>query len=317
MRIFLTGATGFAGSHLVERLLADGHQLFALVHVATSHQQLPVHPLVQEIPGDLLNLPSLKRAVATSRPDVIFHLAGQASPAVSWQDPAFTLAVNAGGTANLLEAAVALGHPRVVIVSSAEIYGRIGADMLPLTENSVPHPLHPYGISKVAAGQLTAVYWQRYQLPVVEARPFNHIGPRQTPGFVVPDFASQLASIRLGQKNAIMSVGNLDAQRDFTDVRDVAAAYIDLAENGRPGESYLICSGRAVSIRDLLFTLIDLAQLEVEVRQDPARMRPSDTPCLYGSYAKIEEHCGWRPKIALRQSLADALDDWLQRLRND
>lgn len=317
MRIFLTGATGFAGSHLVERLLADGHQLFALVHVATSHQQLPVHPLVQEIPGDLLNLPSLKRAVATSWPDVIFHLAGQASPAVSWQDPAFTLAVNAGGTANLLEAAVALGHPRVVIVSSAEIYGRIGADMLPLTENSVPHPLHPYGISKVAAGQLTAVYWQRYQLPVVEARPFNHIGPRQTPGFVVPDFASQLASIRLGQKKAIMSVGNLDAQRDFTDVRDVAAAYVDLAENGRPGESYLICSGRAVSIRDLLFTLIDLAQLEVEVRQDPARMRPSDTPCLYGSYAKIEEHCGWRPKIALRQSLADALDDWLQRLRND
>ncbi len=317
MRIFLTGATGFAGSHLVERLLADGHQLFALVHVATSHQQLPVHPLVQEIPGDLLNLPSLKRVVATSRPDVIFHLAGQASPAVSWQDPALTLAVNAGGTANLLEAAVALGRPRVVIVSSAEIYGLIGADMLPLTENSVPHPMHPYGISKVAAGQLTAVYWQRYQLPVVEARPFNHIGPRQTPGFVVPDFASQLASIRLGQKKAIMSVGNLDAQRDFTDVRDVAAAYVDLAENGRPGESYLICSGQAVSIRDLLFTLIDLAQVEVEVRQDPARMRPSDTPCLYGSYAKIEEHCGWRPKIALRQSLADALDDWLQRLRND
>jgi GDP-4-dehydro-6-deoxy-D-mannose reductase len=317
MRIFLTGATGFAGSHLVERLLADGHQLFALVHVATSHQQLPVHPLVQEIPGDLLNLPSLKRVVATSRPDVIFHLAGQASPAVSWQDPALTLAVNAGGTANLLEAAVALGRPRVVIVSSAEIYGLIGADMLPLTENSVPHPMHPYGISKVAAGQLTAVYWQRYQLPVVEARPFNHIGPRQTPGFVVPDFASQLASIRLGQKKAIMSVGNLDAQRDFTDVRDVAAAYVDLAENGRPGESYLICSGQAVSIRDLLFTLIDLAQVEVEVSQDPARMRPSDTPCLYGSYAKIEEHCGWRPKIALRQSLADALDDWLQRLRND
>jgi GDP-4-dehydro-6-deoxy-D-mannose reductase len=114
-----------------------------------------------------------------------------------------------------------------------------------------------------------------------------------------------------------MSVGNLDAQRDFTDVRDVAAAYVDLAENGRPGESYLICSGQAVSIRDLVFTLIDLAQVEVEVRQDPARMRPSDTPCLYGSYAKIEEHCGWRPKIALRQSLADALDDWLQRLRND
>jgi GDP-4-dehydro-6-deoxy-D-mannose reductase len=315
MRIFITGATGFAGSHLVDRLLADGHQLFALVHVATSHQQLPAHPQVQEMPGDLLNLSSLKRAVTEARPDVIFHLAGQASPAVSWKEPAFTLAVNAGGTANLLEAAVAYGRPRVVIVSSAEIYGRISADMLPLTENSVPQPLHPYGISKVAAGQLTAIYWQRYQLPVVEARPFNHIGPRQTTGFVAPDFASQLAAIKLGQKKAIMSVGNLDAQRDFTDVRDVAAAYLRLAENGQPGETYLICSGKAVTIGHILDTLVELAQVEVQVREDPARMRPSDTLCLYGSYAKIEEHSGWRPQISLRKSLADTLQDWMQRLR--
>ena len=314
MRIFLTGATGFAGSHLVDRLLAEGHELFALVHGATSHQQLPAIPQVEEIPGDLLQLVSLKRIVAEVRPDVIYHLAGQAYPALSWKDPALTLAVNAGGTANLLEAATAFGRPRVVIVSSAEIYGLITPEMLPLTEATIPEPRHPYGISKLAAGQLAAIYWQRYELPVVEARPFNHIGPRQMPGFVVPDFASQLAAIKLGQKPPVMRVGNLDAQRDFTDVRDVAAAYSDLAEKGAPGQAYFICSGKPVSIYDLLQMLSAMAGVDVEILFDPGRMRPSDTPVLYGSYAKIEAHTGWRPQIPLRQSLHDALDDWLQRL---
>jgi GDP-4-dehydro-6-deoxy-D-mannose reductase len=270
---------------------------------------------VQAIPGDLLTLASLKQAVAEVRPDVIYHLAGQAYPALSWKDPALTMAVNAGGTANLLEAAVSFGRPRVVVVSSAEIYGAISEDMLPLTEATIPEPRHPYGISKLAAGQLANVYWQRYELPVVEARPFNHIGPRQMTGFVVPDFASQLAAIKLGQKSPHLSVGNLDAQRDFTDVRDVAAAYVALAEKGHPGEAYFICSGKPVAINDLLLILADLAGVDVEIVYDPARMRPSDTPCLYGSYAKIEADCGWRPQIPLRQSLRDALDDWLQRLR--
>lgn len=317
MRIFLTGATGFAGSHLVDRLLAGGHDIFALVHEATSHQQLPSHPQVQEISGDLLRLSSLKRVVNEVRPDVIYHLAGQAYPALSWIDPALTLAVNAGGTANLLEAAMSFGRPRIVVVTSAEIYGKISSDMLPLTENTRPDPRHPYGISKMAAGQLAAVYWQRYELPVVEARPFNHIGPRQMTGFVVPDFASQLAQIKLGQKEPWMSVGNLEAQRDFTDVRDVAAAYVDLAEEGKPGEAYFICSGRAVSIYDLLKTLMELAGVEVEVVFDPARMRPSDTPILFGSYAKIEADTGWQPTIPLRQSLEDALEDWLGQHRQD
>ncbi len=313
MRIFITGATGFAGSHLVDRLLADRHQILALVHDSTSHQQLPDDPLVQAIPGDLLKLASLKRVVNESRPDVIFHLAGQAYPALSWQDPALTLAINAGGTANLLEAAVAFGLPRVVVVSSAEIYGHVTKDMLPLTEATIPEPRHPYGISKLAAGQLAAVYWERYELPVVEARPFNHIGPRQMTGFVVADFASQLAAVKLGQKAPRISVGNLEAQRDFTDVRDVAVAYVNLAQSGRPGETYFICSGKPVPIYDLLTILSELAGVDVEVVFDPARMRPSDTPCLYGSYAKIEEHTGWRPQIPLRQSLEDALNDWIRR----
>jgi GDP-4-dehydro-6-deoxy-D-mannose reductase len=170
-------------------------------------------------------------------------------------------------------------------------------------------------VSKLAASYFIPIYWQRYQLPVVEARPFNHIGPRQSLGFVVPDFASQLAAIKLGQQAAKLTVGNLDAQRDFSDVRDVMRAYLLLAEKGQPGEAYLICSGRSVAIHQILTTMIELAQVEVEIEPDLARMRPSDVPCLYGSYAKIEQDTGWQPQIPLRQSLADALADWVERLR--
>lgn len=313
MRVFITGATGFAGSHLVDHLLATGHAVFALVHKDTSHQALPEDGRVTAVPGDLLDGETLKTAVAAAAPDVIYHLAGQAYPALSWQKPAFTLAINTGGTANVLDAAVAYGRPRVVVVTSAEIYGQINAQMLPLTEATPPQPRHPYGVSKLAAGQLAAIYWQRYQLPVVEARPFNHIGPRQALGFVVPDFASQLAAIKLGRQPPVMSVGNLDAQRDFTDVRDVAAAYAALAERGRPGEAYFICSGQPVSIHYLLNTLAELAAVAVDIQYDPARMRPSDTPCLYGSYGKLERDTGWRPRIHLRQSLADALQEWIAK----
>ena len=315
MRIFITGATGFAGSHLVDALLEQGHEIFALTHPATSLQTLPGHTNLHEIDGDLLDLESLKTAVQQAQPDTIYHLAGQAYPARSWNNPALTIAINTGGTANLLEAAIAYGRPRVVVVSSAEIYGYVSEAELPLTENTWPKPRHPYGVSKYAAGQLTAVYAERYNLPVVEARPFNHIGPRQALGFVVPDFASQLAAIKLGQQPPIISVGNLDARRDFTDVRDVVRAYQVLAQQGIAGEGYLICSGQAVSIHYLLNALIEAAEIDVEVVYDPERMRPSDTPILYGSHAKITNDTGWKPEIHLRQSLNDAFQDWLHHLK--
>lgn len=314
MRIFITGATGFAGSHLVDRLLAANHQLFVLVHDDTSHQTLPDRDDIEQISGDLLDLGSLKKAVTKAKPDVIYHLAGQASPSESWRNPTLTMAVNVGGTANLLEAALAFGKPRVIIVTSADIYGNVKKDQLPLTEESPAQPRHPYGVSKMAAGQLAPLYWQRYELPVIEARPFNHVGPRQGLGFVVPDFASQLAAIKLGFKQPVMSVGNLEAERDFTDVRDVVDAYIALSEKGHPGEAYLICSGKAVSIYSILQTMIDITQIDVQVTFDPNRMRPSETPCLFGSYAKIEDQAAWHPQIPLQQSLADALGEWIARI---
>ena len=315
MRIFMTGGTGFAGSFLVEQLLAEGHEITALEHPATSRQAVPDG--VQVVLGDLLDVAGLKTAVAQSRPDVIYHLAGQAYPARSWQIPGSTLAVNTVGTANVLDAAVSYGRPRVVVITSADMYGLIPPEEMPITEQMPPQPRHPYGVSKWAAAQLVPLFWQRFDLPVVEARPFNHIGPRQALGFVVPDFASQIAAIKLGQKANQMSVGNLDAQRDFTDVRDVARAYRRLAEAGQPGETYLICSGQPVKINYLLTKLAELADVDVAIEYDPERIRPSDTPCLYGSYAKIERDTGWRPEIPLYQSLADTLEYWLDVMRED
>lgn len=314
MRIFITGATGFAGSHLVKNLVTAGHDVFSLVHEATSHQPLQQDEHVTPIPGDLLDVGALEAAVNQAKPDVVYHLAGQAYPARSWQQPGLTLAVNSVGTANLLQAVVGYGRPRVLIVTSAEIYGEIQPDEMPITENSLPAPNHPYGVSKWAAGQLVPLYWHRYQLPVVEARPFNHIGPHQSLGFVVPDFASQLAEIQAEKRPNRMMVGNLEAMRDFTDVRDVVRAYELLAESGKPGETYLICSGQPVKIEAILQKLIEIAGIEVVVEQDPERMRPSDTPCLYGSYAKLEAQTGWQPRYSLAESLKDILVDWAQRV---
>jgi GDP-4-dehydro-6-deoxy-D-mannose reductase len=311
MRIFVTGATGFAGKHLVNRLLAAGHEITALVHGATSRHGLAAG--VTAVTGDLLNEETVVSAVAQSTPDIIYHLAGQAYPARSWQIPGQTIAVNTVGTANLLQAAVRYGRARVVIVTSADVYGAIDTADLPITEATLPQPRHPYGVSKWAAGQLVPLYWQRFGLEVVEARPFNHIGPGQALGFVLPDFASQLAAIQRGERENKLQVGNLEAQRDFTDVRDVVQAYMALAERGQPGETYLIASGRPVPIHYLLTKLIELAGVTVQIEQDGARLRPSDIPCLYASTAKIQQHTGWKPHIPLEQSLAEVLAEWLHK----
>lgn len=311
MRILVTGGTGFAGSHLLDLLIQGSDEIFALVHSESSNQQLRYGDRITAVSGDMLDRASLQKVVQLAQPDLIYHLAGQPYPGKSWKNPARTVAINTGGTANLLETAVSFGNPRVVVVTSAEIYGRVSELEMPLTEETSPRPRHPYGISKWAAAEFVRLYWERYELPVFEARPFNHIGPRQALGFVVPDFASQIAMRKLSKSHEPLRVGNLDARRDFTDVRDVVRAYQMIGERGQPGEAYLICSGDPVPISYLLHKLIDLAEIDVSIATDPNRMRPSDVPLLYGSPQKLEEDTGWQPEIPLEQSLTDVLDEWL------
>jgi len=314
MRVLVTGATGFAGSHLLDLILNNGHEVVCLVHSESSHQPLKKHERLRAVSGNLLNFDLISRAIRDAKPDGIYHLAGQASPSVSWEDPAATLAINAGGTANLLESARRFGRPRILIVTSADLYGAVARESLPITEDVEPKPQHPYGVSKLAASYLSRLYNRRYDLPVIEARPFNHIGPRQSLGFVVPDFASQLASIKLGMSPPVLKAGNLDAHRDFTDVRDVARAYKLLIQGGEPGELYLICSGQAVSIKQLLYELIDIAQVEVEIAQDDTRLRAAETPLIVGNSEKLTRATGWRPEISLRESLSDTYEYWLHKL---
>jgi GDP-4-dehydro-6-deoxy-D-mannose reductase len=312
MRILVTGVTGFAGSFLAELLLASGHKVYGLVHPDSSHQPCPDHERFTALTGNILSRDEVNEVYGLAKPDLVYHLAGQASPYRSWDIPSRTIAVNTGGTANILQFAQNNGQPRVVVVTSAHMYGTAGHDSAVITEDTIPAPADPYGISKWAAGQLVGVYYRRYRLPAIEARPFNHIGPRQTRGFVVPDFASQIAAIKLGLHEPVIRVGNLSARRDFTDVRDVAEAYRKIGLEGRSGETYVVCSGKVVSIRSILDKIIEIAGVNVTVEQDPDRAQSSDINSVVGSYEKLKQETGWKPLIDLAQSLSDVYKEWLE-----
>jgi GDP-4-dehydro-6-deoxy-D-mannose reductase len=309
VRVFVTGASGFVGGHLLDALRRAGHEPVA---AGGPRDAAPFVPL------DICAPEAVRDAVAAAAPEAIVHLAGQAFVPQSLADPLGTFAVNAGGTANLLEAVRALRErtgtaPRVLIVSSAEVYGRQAPERMPLDETAALRPANPYAASKAAA-EVCALAWGRtYGLDVVVARPFNHIGPGQDTRFAVASFAAQLAAIAAGAP-ALLHVGNLEAQRDFLDVRDVAAAYAALLANGRSGEVYNICSGQPVAIREVLRHLITIARIPVEVRADPDRLRPSELSLMSGDAGKLRAVTGWQPRFSLEASLRDVYADARERL---
>jgi GDP-4-dehydro-6-deoxy-D-mannose reductase len=302
----ITGATGFAGGHLLERLASRG----GLVH-AWAHRALPEPRPAGAIwtAVDVLDRESVRAALASARPSVIYHCAGIADLRKAWNDPAIALRGNVLGTHYLLDAARELGLScRVLVTGSAQIY-RPASDAI--TEDHAVGPVNPYGVSKLGQEMAAA----ESPLPTLLARPFNHAGPRQSPAYATSAFAQQIAEIEAGRREAVLRVGNLDARRDITDVRDTVRAYEALADRGRPREPYNVCSGRAHSMRRLLDVLLSFARVRVTIEVDPARLRPSDIPEILGSHARLTRDTGWEPTIPIEQTLSDLLDDWRVRVR--
>jgi len=313
-RILITGITGFAGSHLADHVLAShpGVEVFGTYRWRSRRENIEhLEGKVRLVESDLGDQNALRAALELARPDAIFHLAAQSFVPTSWRAPAETFHINVTGEINLFEAIRELGlDPVVHIACSSEEYGLVHRDETPITEQNPLRPLSPYAVSKVAQDLLGYQYFRSYGLRAVRTRGFNHEGPRRGEVFVMSNFARQIAMIEAGLNEPVMRVGNLDAVRDFTDVRDMVRAYWLAAERGEPGEVYNIASGRGITIRDMLDKLLGMSTVAVDVQTDPARLRPSDVEVLLGDASKFRAATGWEPTIPLEQTLADTLDYW-------
>jgi len=319
MKALITGITGFVGSHLAEYLLTRGVSVWGTTRRRSPRDHI-AHILhsIHLVEMDLRDATAVVEALGEAMPDWIFHLAAQSFVPTSWRAPDETFQSNCIGQIHLFEALRVLKiSPRILIAGSSEEYGMVLPEELPIKEENPLRPLSPYGVSKVAQDLLGWQYFKSYGLPVVRTRAFNHTGPRRGSTFVSSNFCYQCALIQKGKKEPVIETGNLEAVRDFTDVRDVVRAYVLAIEKGVPGEVYNIASGVGIRIDELLNKVIDIAGLQgkVEVRPDPSRLRPSDVPVLIGDSTKFRSLTGWKPEIPLHQTLSDLYHYWLEQLK--
>jgi GDP-4-dehydro-6-deoxy-D-mannose reductase len=312
----ITGITGFAGGHLAAHLLACGDiEVFGVAHdkgYGVDHLGTPVSVLI----ADLRDPGVVEELLVRVRPQHIYHLAAQAYVPAAWQAPWDTFENNVRPELNILQLLVNTGmKSRWLVVASNEVYGAVSPDELPVDENTKLEPRNPYGVSKVAQDLLARQYYLSHGIDVVRARAFNHLGPRQSPQFVAANFARQIAEAEAGLRKPVIRVGNLHAQRDFTDVVDVVQAYALLMERGQSGEAYNIGSGRPRSVQSVLDNLLEMSSIQVRVERDPARMRPSDVPVIYGDISKLQRDTGWQPAICFEESLARVLAYWREAVQ--
>jgi GDP-4-dehydro-6-deoxy-D-mannose reductase len=293
MRALITGGKGFVGHWLAAYLKDRGDEV-----------------VVIDIETDVADGAAVGRVMADVVPEAVYHLAAMTHVGESWEHPGQVLRVNVLGTAEILAAARSIeSSPRVLIVSSAEVYGVVTPAELPLGEDTPTRPASPYAASKLAAEAVALQAWRGYGQPVIVVRPFNHIGPGQSPNFFVPALAKRIVDARRSGARSL-PVGTLTTRRDFTDVRDVVAAYRLLVERGVPGEVYNVCSGRDVAMSEVATELLELAGADLTLETDAALVRPVDVPVLRGSAERLREATGWEPHIPLATTLADVLTSW-------
>jgi GDP-4-dehydro-6-deoxy-D-mannose reductase len=315
--VLVTGIDGFAGSHLSDLLLRRRHTVHGTIRGTRAAARAELAPGVRTHQVDLLDRDRVEAIVREIQPQWVFHLAALSSPAASWDDPAATIATNAGLEANLLAALVKQKPmPRVVVVGSADEYGRPVGGARRLDEATPLRPLSPYGVSKVTQDLLALQYHLSHGLAAIRIRPFNHAGPRQAPTFAVASFAQQIARIELGKQPPVLKVGNLEARRDFTDVRDIVRAYLLAAEKGKPGEVYNVGSGSATRLRDVVGVLLTMTRAGITLEVDPARTHPVEADVYVCDARRFRRLTGWRPTIALERTLRDTLDDWRRQERS-
>ncbi len=316
MKVLITGITGFAGSHLADYCLArGGMDVYGIVRWRSRTENIEhLYNDVKFVECDLRDASSTRDVIDDIRPHYIFHLAAQSFVPTSWHAPTESLTTNVIGQLNIFEAVRKIDlKARIQIACSSEEYGMVAEDELPITEDSPLRPLSPYGVSKVAQDLLGYQYYMSYKMDIVRTRGFNHTGPRRAPVFVVSDFAKQIVEVEKGLREPVLSVGNLDAERDFTDVRDMVRAYFLALEKGKSGEVYNICSETSWKIQTMLDKLISLTTVNIEVKTDPARLRPSDVPRLRGDCSRFKKDTGWKPEIPFDKTLQDMLDYWRNR----
>jgi GDP-4-dehydro-6-deoxy-D-mannose reductase len=312
-RVLVTGVTGFAGSHLVDYLLTRNDcEIYGIQRWRSRTENIEhLRDKMTLVECDLRDASSTRDVLEKVRPEYIFHLAAQSFVPTSWNAPTESLTTNVIGQVNIFEAVRRLGiRCRIQLACSSEEYGMVYENELPIRETNPLRPLSPYAVSKVAQDMLGYQYWMSWKVDSVRTRGFNHEGPRRGPVFVASDFAKQVADIEKGRRAPVLNVGNLEARRDFTDVRDMVKAYWLALEKCEPGEVYNICSGKAWSIQQVLDMLLAMTKKKIEVKQDPARLRPSDVPVLLGDHSKFTAATGWQPTIPFEQTLADMLDYW-------
>lgn len=302
-KALITGSQGFVGQYLRRELEACGYTTVGL----------DLREGENTIAVDLLNADQVRTVIAQERPDMVFHLAGQSSVAQSWEIPQKTVELNVVAALNLMEA-VRAENPncRMVMVGSSDEYGNLGEAGRRVDESIAAHPQTPYAVSKKAQEEMAGVYVRAYGMWICMTRSFNHGGAGQAKGFLIPDFASGIVAVERGEAPCLR-VGNLEARRDFTHVKDVVRAYRLIAEKGRPGEVYNVGSGITYSAQEILDRLRSMARCEIPVEQDPAKMRPSDTPVICCDHGKLTQDTGWEPEYELGAILQDALEDWRSR----
>jgi len=319
MRVLITGITGMAGSHLADYLLSLPEEVEVHGTFRWRSRMENVDHLrgrVNLIQCELTDFSNTVKALQTSRPDFIFHLAAQSYVLASWSSPTATMLENPRMQINLFEAMLMLGIDCPIQVAlSSEEYGMVYPDEVPINEDNPLRPLSPYAVSKVTQDMMAYQYYMSHGLKTIRTRTFNHEGPRRGDVFVTSNFARQIAMIEAGKQEPVIYVGNLEAQRDWSDVRDVARAYWLAVNKCVPGEVYVIASGKCRTVQEMLDMLLAMSTVRVEIRQDPARMRPSDVMVLLGDASKFKAQTGWEVTIPLEQTLADLLNHWREEVR--